>query len=322
MRSNRELLAIRKKLSHMAMKWEPSEWLATGIPELNEVMGHAQLGLPFGRMIEVTGWESNGKSAVVLAIAGLAQRAGAHVIWGDVENSFEPDWARQRGLLRCEICKGKLPARLTCKFCGYDPNLKGSTGCGLDESRLTLIQPYVGMFGTEKVPRLSTAQELCVEIEESMQFRRKTNKSIVVIDSIAALLTEIEGKAGISGSNLSTKMDLPSFMGRLLRRWVGLAQVHNAMIILINQLRSGPAKYGDPTYAPGGNAPRFYSHVRVRIKRVPNSKIIHAGKTIGIKGTVRAVKNKTGGVEGAEYGFRLLYKGALEFVPVKDVKSE
>ena len=307
MQANKELLAIRKKLSHTAMDWKPTDWLDTGIPILNTVIGHADKGLAYGRMIEISGWESQGKSALVTSFAAMAQRDGAHVVWSDIENSFEPDWAIQRGMLKCPSCNNVSDKRETCKVCN---------GNGLDNDRITVIQPYVGTFldengKPEKNQRLSTAQELCSETEACMRIKRKESKQIVVIDSIAALLTEGEGAAGIENANK-----------RLCRRWVGEAQVNNAAIFLINQLRQSPKSFGDPSYTPGGNGPKFYSHVRLRVKRPPDSKLKDGGRTAGIKGIITAVKNKTGGEEGAQVGFRLWFKGKLEFVPVKDLKED
>ena len=111
-------------------------------------------------------------------------------------------------------------------------------------------------------------------------------------------------------------------MGKLLRRWVGLAQVHNTALILINQLRNAPKAFA-AAYTVGGNAAKFYSHVRVRVGRVEGSKIIDpkTKKMIGMKGYMRCLKNKTGGEEGAEIGFRLYRKGGLEFVPLKEVTA-
>jgi RecA/RadA recombinase len=279
---------------------------------------------------------SQGKSALVMSIAALAQYDGAHVVYGDVENSFDPGWARVRGMAKCPHCNGtgtrptvKDPAILTeCISCGGPE----ATTAGLDVSKLTLIQPYVGQFSyvdkktgkthQEKNPRLSTAQELCSEIEASMQQKGHT-KRVVVLDSIAALLTEGESLTGLEDANMRTNMDLPLFMGRLLRRWVGCAQVHNALIILVNQLREGPkSSFGDSSHTPGGNAPKFYSHVRVRVHRVAGSKIMDKGEVIGIRGIMKCLKNKTGGGESSEIGYRLLFNGPLEFVPADDVKKK
>jgi RecA/RadA recombinase len=331
MNANKELIAIRGALRHVAMKWTPSLWLDlkkflgddTG-RLVNTVLGHTEKGIPYGRISECSGWESQGKTAIMLTIAACAQHDGAHIIWADIENSFEADWAVMRGLAKCPKCLNDPDKRDACKACD---------GQGIDVDRITLIQPYVGTFMAlnkatgklvaEKEPRQSTGQELMEEVEACMKLKRKETKTFVVIDSVAAILTEGEEDAGISGAKMNTNMQLAMFMGRLLRRWVGLAQSHSAHIVLINQLREGPVKFGDPIKTTGGNAPRFYSHVRTRIKRVSGSKIVDKGRTVGIKGTIKAVKNKTGGNEGAEVGYRLwYYKPLVEFVDVKEVKKE
>lgn len=289
--ASKTLSQIRKALNHFAMDWEPSLWLNTGIPGLNAVLGHAEKGIPYGRVIEISGWESQGKTAIMMALAALAQQDGARVIWGDLENSFDADWARQRGLNPDEVL---------------------------------LIQPYVGRFNGERTPRLSTAQELCVEIEHCMTMRtvKGAVKRVVVLDSIPSLLTEGEAAAGVDGANLRTNMDLPMFLGRLLRRWVALAQAQSCLIVLINQLRTNPMARFARDYTPGGNAPRFYSHVRVRVSRIKGGRIKDKGKLVGIQGIMRCLKNKTGGSEGAEIGYRLLFKGPLEFLEAKKIRKE
>ena len=240
---------------------------------------------------------SHGKTAIALSLSALAQVGGARVVWGDLENSWDEKWSRARGL---------------------------------DPGKVELIQPYVGQFNyidkktgkvhQEKNPRLSTAQELCAEIEaviKSPVGKKIAAKQIGVIDSIASLLTEGEGDAGIENANMRTNMDLPMFVGRLMRRWMACAQSYNTTFIFINQMRQKPGvKMGSPWYSPGGNAPRFYCQVRLRAKRTGFCK--DAGKNVGIQGILKATKNKAGGEEGAEIGYRLL-KGVLEFVPAKDV---
>lgn len=316
MKTQKELSDIRAGLSHLPMKWQPSVWLDMKTylgdkhgSNVNRVMGHRDHGLAYGRMMEVFGWESVGKSSILLTTAALAQRDGAHIIWGDIENSFQADWAIQRGIKACPICKNQSPE--SCKKCN---------GTGVDPEWFTLLSPYVGTFGKEKEQRLINAQEQCEEIEACMKLRRK-ERSVVVIDSIPALETAGERQAGISGRNMRSNLDLPMFLGGIMRRWVGLAQVYNSMIIFVNQLREGPAGFGDPSYTPGGNAPRFYCHVRLRLRRPMGSKITNAGQTIGIKGIMTCVKNKTGGEEASSVGYRLMFNGPIEFVSVKDLSE-
>ncbi len=330
------LTEIRESLGHMAMRWKPSYWLDTGIPDLNEVLGHRLKGLSFGRIIEIFGWQSMGKSSIVLALCALAQRmAKAHVVLGDVENSFDPGYAKQRGFLTCPKCKGtgtvehvnKKGREITTSDCADCGGVDSPT-CGLDTAMLTLIQPYVGHFSytdpktgkrhKEKNPRLSTAQELCSEVELAMSGH---DRCVAVLDSVAALLTEGESLAGLENANMRSGLDLAMFMGRLLRRWVGLAQVHNCMIILVNQLRDSPKAYGGGDHTPGGNAPKFYSHVRVKVRRVKGGKIVNGGKMTGIVGVMKAIKNKAGGSENSEIGYRLHFAGPLEFVSAKEAKK-
>jgi RecA/RadA recombinase len=90
---------------------------------------------------------------------------------------------------------------------------------------------------------------------------------------------------------------------------------------LVNQLREGPQKFGDPVHTPGGNAPKFYSHVRIRVRRVKGGKIMDGGKLTGISGIMKCLKNKSGGIEGSEIGYRILFKGPLEFISAKEAKK-
>ena len=315
------------------MLWNPTVWLDTRITGLNEILGHKTRGIPYGRLTEIFGWSSQGKSSIILSLAALAQRNGAYIIHGDIENSFEADYARARGLVLCPSCKGTgrvgTGVKATnCKTC-TSPSLQLDP-TGLDLTRLMVIKPYVGKFNdivdpktkrTKQVTRLTNAQELCAEIEEAIKMKVPQDRKVVVLDSIAAMLTAGEANAGLNGG-MRSNLDLPLFMGKLLRRWTGLAQVHNAWIVLVNQLRTGPKSFGNPEYTPGGNAALFYSHTRVQVKRITGSRIVDKSKTIGIRGKLVCHKNKTGGEEGAEIGFRLYFKGGLEFVPVKDLLSD
>jgi recombination protein RecA len=285
---NASIRKIRERLGHFTMEWSPAAWLDTGVPDLNQVLGHRDKGLPYGRIIEMAGWESMGKTALALSLCGAAQRDGATVIWADFENSFNDDWARLRGL---------------------------------DPDSAILIQPYVGKF---RKPRLSTAQELCTEVESAIiGSGKRSSRKVLVVDSVASMLPEGEALAGLEGGSMRSRMDLPLFLGALLRRWVAMVQSYSALSIFINQLRQSPmAKYGDPTYTPGGNALKFYSHVRVRVRRAKGGRIMQKGKLVGIQGIITSRKNKTGGLEGSSVGYRLMFDGPVEFLPAKDLERE
>ena len=282
---------IRKKLGHCTMEWAPKHWLQMGDTEVNTVFGNPVYGIPYGRVMEISGMESHGKSAIAYHLMGLAQKEGCQPILVDFENSHDPDWAMRRGV---------------------------------DPERLIVLSSYVGTFGNNK-PRMVSAEELCTEAESVVEeySKRGADRQMIVLDSIPSMLTKSESMAGLEGANMRTKMDLPMLMSSLLRRWVGMAQVQNVLIVLINQLRQSPTvRFGDPWYTPGGNAVRFYSHVRIRVRRVKGGKITQGGKMIGIQGTATAIKNKAGGLEKSSVGYRLLFEGALKFVPAVSLTRE
>lgn len=291
--SDSEVSKIRAKLGHLTMQWTPAAWLDTGFPDVNEVMGNRDKGIPYGRIIELHGLPSGGKSAIALMLAALSQRQdNGVVIMGDFETSFDPEWSTKRGL---------------------------------DPSKVLLFQPYVGMFGKEKEARLISAPELCTEIEACIRSQSAhKRKSVVILDSLTSMLPEGEALAGLEDHNLRVKMELPLFLGSLLRRWVGLAQSCSSLVILVNQLRQNPMqKWGSKWYTPGGSAPLFYSHIRVKVRRARKGQILDAKKkVVGIRGILRCVKNKVGGTEGAEIGYSMMYNGPMQFMPVKDIEPK
>lgn len=282
---------IRKKLGHLTHEAEPTEFLNTGNKYLNSVLGHPDKGLAYGKILEIYGMESNGKTALAIDLACLCQADGAAVVWVDLEHSFDPEWIARRGLKIDEV---------------------------------VLIQPFVGKFEGSKEKRLSTVQELMEEAEGVMTELRKSGvlKICIVIDSVAAMLVEEEAEAGLTGQNMRTSNALPVALGRLLRRWIGLLQDYHAVALFINQMRTKPGGFGDPAYTPGGNALRFYAHVRVRMRRVKGGRMTQSGKTVGIKGILRNDKNKGGGVEGTECGFKIFFDGKSRFVAASAIREE
>lgn len=288
-----EVERIRGRLKHLTFQARPVSYLDTGSRELNEVFGHPDHGIPWGRLIELSGYESHGKTAIALSLLAMAQSQGAHGILVDFENSYDAEWAMQRGV---------------------------------DTDKLYVFAPYVGTFGSEKTPRLSTAQEVCAEVESmmsSLHAKHPKSNIFVVQDSIASMLPDAEAAMGVEVQNLRSKMALPSFLGALLRRWVGLAQSYGATVLFINQLRENPmAGFGDPSYTPGGNAPRFFCHIRARAGRSKGGRILRKGKQVGIQGIIRNYKNKAGGQERAQVAYKIFFKGATEFFPAEQLVKE
>lgn len=288
-----ELSIIRKKLKHFTTEKQVKYWLDTGSPLLNSVFGSEDSGIPYGKMFELSGFESQGKTAFMLKMAGLAQKDGAKVAWVDLESSWDPEWA---------------------------------TALGLNPEEVYLFRPEIGTFGGEKEERQHTVEELLAELEMWIRRRGKENpdgRLFVCIDSIAAMLTEEEAAVGIQEQNMRTKISLASFLSQLLRRWVAMVANYNMMLMFINQLRVAPGQWGNPEYTPGGNAVRLYAAVRVRMRR-KSKKILKGGNAIGIKGTMVNWKNKAGGGsrEGLRTGYKLYYNGKIKYVDAEDVKTE
>lgn len=302
--------AIRKKLGRRSLPCKPRFFLDLG-DELNDVFGDPKKGVPYGKIIELFGNPSNGKTAMCIDIAAAAQEDGAHVIWGDVENSFDqprvPDdgnWYSRRGL-ECH---------------------RGDKKRGIKRAkRFSLIQPYIGKFVGESDPRLITGEELLTEIEATVteNYQQGIEKQILIIDSAAAILTEAEASGGVDGQNMKTRIGLATFLSGLLKRWVALMQNYNCLVIFTNQVRQKPnTMFGNPDYSPGGNAIPFYAHVRVKIALTDGGKIKEGGRTIGIKGELRNFKNKAGGFQNQICRFRIYQNGSSKFYPAKKKEKE
>jgi recombination protein RecA len=288
-----EVALIKKKLKHFTTLRPVRYWLDTGKPELNMVFGSEGKGIPYGKMIELSGFESHGKTAELYELASYAQKDGAEVGIVDLEWSWDSGWARQRGL---------------------------------DPDKVIVFKPEIGTFGSETEERMTTGEEVFEEAELWMRrahARNPEGRIFLGVDSIAAILPEEEAAAGIQEQNMRTKVSLAAFLSRLLKRWVAMAANYNVMMILVNQLRTAPGAWGDPTYTPGGNAIRFYSAVRVRMYR-KGKKLLKGGNPVGIKGLLSNWKNKAGegSREGLKVGYKMYYNGRSKYVSAEEIKSD
>jgi recombination protein RecA len=293
--------SVRADLKHgINFEKPPGAYLQTGDKEVNAVLGHQELGIPFGRMIEVSGMESHGKTALAMAIASLAvHTVGAVVPWLDGENSYEEDWAAKRGLPRESVA---------------------------------LIKPYMGTFKRKKkgvernVDMLSSGEVLCNEATKTVEaLANAGHKHIVlVVDSLPSLVPENTLTTGLEHQSMRNNGDLAMLLGKVLPLWVGLGSACNLMVLLINQLRAAPAQRGDPMYQPGGNALKFYCQVRARVRKYTKSKggvlLGKMGVPAGIAGEIICTKNKVGGVEGAKVGYQIWRDGAFAFKKLKGAK--
>ena len=196
-------------------------------------------GYPKGRIIEIYGPESSGKTTFALQAIAEVQKAGGRAAFIDAEHALDPIYAKR---------------------------------LGVNTNDLILSQPDTG----------EQALEICEALVRSGAI------SIVVIDSVAALVpqAEIDGEMGDSHVGLQARL-----MSQALRKLSGTINKTNTIAIFINQLREKVGvMFGNPETTPGGRALKFYSTIRLDIRRNEQLKI--GDKVIGNKTTVKVVKNK------------------------------
>ena len=196
-------------------------------------------GLPKGRIIEIYGPESSGKTTLALHVAAEVQKAGGTAAFVDAEHALDPVYA------------GKL-------------------GINLDE--LLISQPDTG--------------EQALEITDTLV--RSGAVDVLVVDSVAALTprAELEGEMGDTHVGLQARL-----MSQALRKLTGSISKSNCMVIFINQIRHKiGVMYGSPEVTTGGNALKFYSSVRIDIRRI--GAIKEKEEIVGNQTRVKVVKNK------------------------------
>jgi len=212
--------------------------IPTGSLSLDIALGIG--GIPKGRITEIYGPESAGKSTLAQHIIAQAQRAGGMAAYIDVEHALDPEYA---------------------------------ANCGIDIENLLISQPDTG--------------EQALEIAEALI--RSNAVDIVVVDSVAALVprAEIEGDMGDSLPGLQARL-----MSQALRKLTGAVARSNTALVFINQLREKiGVMFGSPETTPGGRALKFYSSVRIDIRRVESLK--QGTVIIGNRVRCKVVKNKT-----------------------------
>ncbi|PZC49980.1 MAG: recombination protein RecA [Chloroflexi bacterium] len=213
------------------------ESISTGALGLDIALGIG--GVPRGRIIEIYGPESTGKSTLAQHVIASAQRAGGQAAYIDVEHALDPSFA---------------------------------AGIGINIDELLISQPDTG--------------EQALEITEALI--RSNALDVIVVDSVAALVprAEIEGEMGDAHVGLQARL-----MSQALRKLTAVTARSRTSLIFINQLREKVGVvFGNPEVTPGGRALKFYSSVRIELRRVEQLK----KDQIVIGGRVRAkvVKNK------------------------------
>ena len=213
------------------------EAISTGSVSLDLACGVG--GLPKGRIIEIFGPESSGKTTLALHVIAEAQKEGGKAAFIDAEHALDPVYAK---------------------------NL------GVDIDDLLVSQPDTG----------EDALEICEMLVRSGAI------SVVVIDSVAALVpkAEIQGDMGDSHVGLQARL-----MSQALRKLTGVVNKTNTCVIFINQLREKVGvMFGNPETTTGGRALKFYSSVRLDVRRIESIKVGDA--VVGNRTRVKVVKNK------------------------------
>jgi len=211
--------------------------ISTGSIALDVALGVG--GIPKGRITEIYGQESSGKTTLAYHVVAEAQKAGGIAAFVDAEHSVDPTYARQ---------------------------------LGVDVDALLVSQPDTG--------------EEALEIMDALI--RSGAIDVVVLDSVAALVpkAEIEGDMGDSHMGLQARL-----MSQALRKLGGSLSKSNTAAIFINQIREKiGVMFGNPETTPGGRALKFWSSVRLEVRRIETLKV--NGEAVGNRVKVKVAKNK------------------------------
>jgi len=211
--------------------------IPTGSLSLDEALGIG--GVPRGRVIEIFGPESSGKTTLALHIVAEAQKKGGTCAYIDAEHALDPDYAKK---------------------------------IGVKTNQLLISQPDYG--------------EQALEIAETLI--RSGSVDVVVIDSVAALTPkdEIEGDVGAQHVGKQARL-----MSQALRKMTAIVARSKTVVIFINQIRMQiGVMFGNPETTPGGKALKFYSSVRLDVRRL--AQIKKGEEVVGNRTRVKVVKNK------------------------------
>ena len=213
------------------------DFIPTGSLALDVALGIG--GLPKGRIVEIYGPESSGKTTLALHVVAEAQKRGGEVAFVDAEHALDPTYAR---------------------------------ALGVNVEDMLIAQPDTG--------------ERALEITEALV--RSGAIDVIVVDSVAALVprAEIEGEMGDSYVGLHARL-----MSQALRKLTGAIGKTNTIVIFINQLREKVGvMYGNPEVTTGGRALKFYSSVRIDVRRIEALK--NGSEIVGNRTRAKVVKNK------------------------------
>ena len=211
--------------------------ISTGCLSLDVALGVG--GVPRGRVVEIYGPESSGKTTLALHIIAEAQKLDGYAAFIDAEHALDPEYSKR---------------------------------LGVNTEELLVSQPDSG--------------EQALEITETLV--RSSALDVIVIDSVAALVprVELEGEMGDTHVGLQARL-----MSQALRKLTGTVSRSNTCVIFVNQIREKiGVMYGNPETTPGGRALKFYTSIRMEIRRIATIK--DGTESVGNRTRVKVVKNK------------------------------
>ena len=222
---------------------EGVQTIDSGSIGLNHALGIG--GLAIGKIVEIYGWESSGKSTLCQTIIGNAQKQGLKCIYVDAENSLDRDYAKNLGV-------------------------------NMDDLYIIQMDEEAGEGAYNKVDKMVETGEI----------------GIVIYDSYNALQPKavVEGEVGDSAIGRHARM-----LGQAVMKANYLATKHNTTFVFIGQLRQKiGVMYGSPDVTQGGNALKFYAHVRMEVTRsvTKDNSVMDGDDKLGNKTTVKVIKNK------------------------------
>jgi recombination protein RecA len=240
---HRVIAQIEKQYGHGAImqmdesRYSPIEGIGTGSLSLDMALGGR--GVPRGRVTELFGPESSGKTTLALHVVANAQKAGGVAAFIDAEHSLDTTWAKR---------------------------------LGVDVSSMLVSQPDTG--------------EQALEIAEMLI--RSNSVDVIVIDSVAALTPAVEIRGEMGDSHVGVQARL---MSQAMRKLTAVIARSRTALIFINQIRMKiGVMFGNPETTTGGRALKFYSSIRIDVRRIAT--IRESGNAVGSRVRAKVVKNK------------------------------